>query len=401
MPDCAPQPSQTATPQPRLTGGLVLLFAVTCGFAVANIYYNQPMLVAMATSLGIPASAIGIVAMASQVGYACGLLFLVPLGDGLNRRHLILTQVSALVLVLLGAAAAPNLTVLALTSFGLGVFSTVAQQLIPMAASMADPAKRGSVVGNIMSGLLIGILGARVLSGAVAEFAGWRSMFLLAALFMAVLGGLLYATLPSTKPGVRLSYARLMISLKDLWLREPALREAALEGALMFASFSAFWVTLTLYLASPAFHLGSTVAGGFGLAGIAGAFAAQLAGRLSDRRGPYLVIAVSMAINIAAFIVFGLVGGTLVGLGIGVLLMDFGVQGTQIANQSRIYAASPDAPSRANTVYMVIYFIGGAAGSSLGALAWAHAGWMGVSILGGVCTLLAFAVFVRARLRSR
>jgi predicted MFS family arabinose efflux permease len=339
--------------------------------------------------------------MGCLVGYAIGLMFLVPLGDMLNRRKLILTQLGALIAALIATATAPNLAVLALASVAIGICSTVAQQLIPMAASMAEPSKRGRVVGNIMSGLLIGILGARVLSGVVAEFVGWRAMFGLAALFMAVLGAILFVALPRTTPANKLSYGQLMVSLKDLWHREPVLREASVVGGLLFASFIGFWSTLTLYLASPAFHLGSSIAGSFGLVGIAGAFAAQISGRLSDRIGPHRVIAVSIVVTLISFAVFGFAGGSLIGLVIGVVLMDFGVQGAMIANQSRVYASSPDAPSRANTLFMVNYFILGALGSSIGTLAWAHAGWVGVSALGGVCSLLSLVLFGLARLKRR
>jgi len=357
--------------------------AGACGFGAANIYYNQPMLADIVRDLGSPAAA-GVVPTVTQVGYALGLLLLSPLGDRFDRKTLILA---------LGLAAiSTNLVTLAIASLGIGVLTTFIQQIVPMAAHLAAPAKRGQVVGTVMSGLLIGILGGRVLSGIVAEHLGWREMFGIAAGMMIVLWGVLFALLPRTAPTSGLGYPALMQSLWHLFRAERVLREASAVGGLMFAAFSAFWATLTLYLAGPTYHLGPEVAGLFGLVGIAGALAAPLAGRLADRGGPRRTVGIAIVVAFLAYVVFALAGQSLWGLVAGVLLLDLGVQGAMVSNQSRIYALRPESRSRVNTVYMVIYFAGGSAGSALGVLAWSYGGWLAVSGVGLALALLAFAI---------
>ena len=374
-----------------LTQRAVLVMAGACGFGAANIYYNQPMLADIVRDLGSPAAA-GVVPTVTQVGYALGLLLLSPLGDRFDRKHLILGKLAGLILALVVAAVAPNLITLALASLAIGVLSTFIQQIVPMAAHLAAPAKRGQVVGTVMSGLLIGILGARVLSGIIAEHLGWRAMFGIAAGMMVVLLGILVGLLPRTAPTSGLSYPALMTSLWHLFRAERVLREASAIGGLMFAAFSAFWATLTLYLASPAYRLGPEAAGLFGLVGIAGALAAPLAGRLADRGGPRRTVGIAIVVAFASYVVFAVAGQSLWGLVAGVVLLDLGVQGAMISNQSRIFALRPESRSRINTIYMVIYFAGGSAGSALGALAWSFGGWLAVSGLGLGLTVLAFAI---------
>ena len=384
--------SAAATEKP-LTRNAVLVMAGACGFGVANIYYNQPMLAEMAAGLKDPAVA-GVVPTVTQVGYALGLLLLAPLGDRFDRKKLILIELIGLVAALAVAATAPSLAVLAGASLAVGVLTTLVQQIVPMAAHLAVPERRGQVVGTVMSGLLIGILGGRVLSGVVAEYLGWRTMFWIAAGLMVAMFLVLVRLLPRTAPTSRLKYPALMRSLWHLFRAEPVLREAAIVGALLFAAFSAFWATLTLYLASPAYHLGPQVAGLFGLVGIAGALAAPLTGRLADRGGPRRTVGIGIVTTLAAFVVFALAGKWLVGLVVGVLLLDLGVQGAQVSNQSRVYALQPESRSRINTVYMVLYFVGGSAGSALGALAWGLGGWLAVSGLGLALALIAAVIHV-------
>ncbi|HLZ67085.1 MAG TPA: MFS transporter [Aliidongia sp.] len=380
-------------PEKPLTRNAVLVMAGACGFGVANIYYNQPMLADIARDLANPAAA-GVVPTVTQVGYALGLLLLAPLGDRFDRKHLILVELAGLILALGLAAVATNLATLAVASLAMGVLTTFVQQVLPMAAHLAAPERRGQVVGTVMSGLLIGILGARVLSGIVAEHLGWREMFGIAAGMMVVLSIVLMVLLPRTAPTSTLSYPALLSSLWYLLRAERVLREASAIGGLMFAAFSAFWATLTLYLAGPAYHLGPEAAGLFGLVGIAGALAAPLAGRLADRGGPRRTVGIAIIVAALAYVLFAVAGQSLWGLIAGVLLLDLGVQGAMVSNQSRIYALRPESRSRVNTVYMVIYFVGGSAGSALGALAWGYGGWIAVSALGLVLALMALLVHV-------
>ncbi|AKJ68823.1 MFS transporter [Pandoraea thiooxydans] len=365
-----------------LTRGSVLLMAIACGLTVANLYYNQPMLDDIRRDFGLSASQVGLIPMLTQLGYAFGLLTLTPLGDRVDRRRLILGMLAVLTLSLIGAALSPSLAALGAASFLAGVTSTVAQQIVPLAAQLAEPARRGKTVGQVMSGLLIGILAARTLSGVVATAFGWRDMFWIAAAMMVVLALILARRLPHAPPTTDMSYRQLMVSLLHLARRHPALREASLVGGLLFASFSVFWSTLTLWLASPAFGLGADVAGMFGLVGVVGALAAPVSGRLADHGGPRRVLGVGIAIVVASFVTFGWFGASLWGLAAGVILLDLGVQGCQIANQTRIYALDHAAASRLNTVYMTSYFVLGALGSALGSLAWSHFGWLGVSAAG-------------------
>lgn len=385
--------SESATVEVPLTQRAVLVMAGACGLGAANIYYNQPMLADIVRDLASPAAA-GVVPTVTQVGYALGLLLLSPLGDRFDRKTLILGKLAGLILALCLAAVSTNLVTLAIASLAIGVLTTFIQQIVPMAAHLAAPAKRGQVVGTVMSGLLIGILGGRVLSGVVAEHLGWREMFGIAAGLMVALWGVLFFLLPRTAPTSGLSYPALMQSLWHLFRAERVLREASAIGGLMFAAFSAFWATLTLYLASPTYHLGPEAAGLFGLVGVAGALAAPVAGRLADRGGPRRTVGIAIVVAFAAYVVFAVAGQSLWGLVAGVLLLDLGVQGAMISNQSRIFALRPESRSRINTIYMVIYFAGGSAGSALGALAWSFGGWIAVSGLGLVLALLAFAIHV-------
>ncbi len=386
-------------PFPSLSNRLILMMAGATGLAVANIYYNQPMLAAMAETFGLSAGTIGLVPTVTQLGYAVGLLLIAPLGDKLERRGLISVMAVILIAALLLAALTPSFTVLLVASFMIGVFSTIAQQLVPMAAHLATPERRGAVIGTVMAGLLIGVLGARILSGLVASYAGWQAMYGLAALLMVIMAWMVRTALPVVPPASTLTYLHLMRSLVTLWRCEPVLRQASIIGSLLFGAFSAFWGNLALHLAGPAFGLGADSAGLFGVVGIAGALVAPVIGRLADQQGPDPLVRLGILLVLSGFFVFGLSTHSLVGLMIGVLLLDIGVQVAMIANQARIYALRPEARSRINTVYMVSYFVGGALGSALGAVCYGTAGWPGIAAYG--ITLAALALLVHSRPHRR
>jgi predicted MFS family arabinose efflux permease len=376
---------------------VVLAMAATCAFAVANIYFNQPLLPDLARAFGVPESAAGVVPTATQAGYALGLVLIAPLGDCVERRKLILILIACLAVGLLGAGVAPSLLALAGISFGVGIVATVAQQVVPMAAHLANPKRRGHVVGTVMAGLLIGILGARTFAGIVGDTLGWRAVFVIAAGLMIGVGILVRVVFPISPPTVTLPYLRLIRSPWRILIEERLIREVSCVGALLFGAFSVFWSTLALYLDSPAYHLGATAAGLFGLIGIAGAAAAPLAGKAADRGGARRAVGIGILCTILSFVVMGVFGEHLWGLVVGVVLLDLGVQTAQISNQSRIYTVRPEARSRITTVYMGLYFVGGAVGSAAGSIAWSLAGWTGVSIVGLALATIALVVHTVAR----
>jgi predicted MFS family arabinose efflux permease len=385
----------------HLSRGTLLLLSTVAGVSVANIYYNQPLLDSLRATYPAQAGWVGVVPASTQLGYAAGMLFLAPLGDRFDRRRIILLQTAGLVLALLVAALAPTLATLAAASLAVGVLATIAQQAVPFAAELAPPEERGRAVGTVMSGLLLGILLARTAAGLIAEHFGWRTVFGASIAALVALAGVVILRLPKSQPTSARPYGKLLASMWHLAIELPELRQAALTGAALFAAFSGFWSVLTLLLAGPPFHLGPQAAGLFGIVGAAGALAAPLAGRSADKRGPRAVITLSIVLVALSFVVFGLSKASLVGLVLGVVILDIGVQAAQISNQSRIYALKPEARSRINTVYMVGYFIGGAMGSAVGALAWRNFGWTGVSVAGLAFTLMAMARHLMPRRQAR
>ncbi len=367
---------------PPLPGWLLGLLALTAGITVANIYYCQPLLGTMARAFGVGTGAVTAIAAATQLGYATGLLLIAPLADSCERKGLIVATASVSAVVLAGVALCPTVPWLTAASYLLGTACVTPQLVVPYAASMVAPERRGRTVGAVMSGLLVGILLSRTISGLVGAHAGWRSVYWLACGVMTVLAGVLAVLLPTQRPAQRIPYGKLLASLLPLLGREPVLRRHALIGALGFGAFSAFWTTLSFHLASLPQHYGSQTAGMFGLIGAAGAVAAIVSGRLADRIGPKPLNGAALGLVVVSFGLMAATGRSLVGLAAGVIGMDAGVQGSQISNQARIYALSAELRNRINSVYMVSYFLGGALGSALGARAWETAGWTGVCAFG-------------------
>lgn len=372
-----------------ISPSLIFSMAAACGIAVSNIYYNQPMMVVISASFPNQFGP-ALVPTVTQLGYATGLLLLVPLGDLFERRTLIVAQFMMLALASLLAAVAPTGWALLAASLLLGIGATAAQQIVPVAASLASPARRGAVVGSVMSGLLSGILLSRTLAGLVAAYAGWRAMFLLG-VPLALLGAFMMARMlpKATAPQqTTLRYPALMASMVHLWREEPQLRQATLTQAALFASFSAFWTILALYLDHSVYHLGSSIAGLFGIVGAVGVFAAPAAGRLADRLGGRPVIILGVALTLSAWLLF--IGWTsLIGLTLGVVLLDLGVQSALIANQHVIYGLREEAKGRVNTLFMGGMFLGGTLGSMGAMMAWEKSGWLGVGYFAIGLTLLA------------
>ena len=361
-----------------------LLMAVGVGVAVANIYYCQPLLGIMGRDLHVSDHRIGWIAMLTQAGTALGMLLFVPLGDIVERRALNVRMCVFVAFAAILNAVAPSYSLLALFSFVLGMAGVVPHLILPFAAHLAPEGSRGKVVGTVISGLLVGILLARTAAGFVGAQFGWRAIFWISAGLMLALAFAFWRFLPQSHPTVRMHYFDLLRSVANLVRDHADLRQSAFIGAMLFGAFSVFWTTLVFFLATPPYHYGARTAGAMGLLAAASAALAPIIGRLIDRQSPKLGIMVAVGLAVSSFFVMGLAGHWLFGLGAGVILLDVGVQTGHISNQTRIYNAFPHARSRANTVYMVSYFIGGALGSTLGNLAWSYAGWRGVCGVGAL-----------------
>ncbi|XOQ43199.1 MAG: MFS domain-containing protein [Clostridium sp.] len=371
------------------TKPILFLLAASCAATVANLYYIQPLLSQVAAGFGVPDTNAGIVATATQLGYALGMFFFVPLGDRLERRGLIVKMTLLSGLFLFAAGSSPSLSLLCVFSIALGMATIVPQLIVPLTAHISAPEERGGNIGTVMSGLLIGILLSRTFSGFWGEAFGWRSVFRTMAFVMLLLAVLLRMLLPPCPATTKESYSKLLASLPTLAKTQPVLREASVNGFLMFGAFSAFWTCLVFYLSSPVFGMGSREAGLFGLAGVGGALIAPVVGRIADRKGARFSVGIGVMFSLVSYVILLLAGHTLIGLAVGVILLDLGTQSGQVSNQARIQALSDEMRSRINTVFMISYFAGGAVGSSLSAFLWGKMGWNGVCLVGGGLMVLA------------
>ncbi|MCE0767479.1 MFS transporter [Pseudonocardia kujensis] len=371
------------------------------GVIIANNYYAQPLEAALSAHFAVPSSAIGAVLTLIQLSYALGLATLVPLGDLLERRRLVVTMLSVTVLGLVVVALSPTLPVLAAAAGFVGLTTVAAQILVPFSASIAPEGEQGRVVSTVMSGLLIGILVSRVVAGLVAEVVGWRGVFALGAALTAVAVLALWRTLPVVAPSTSLPYPRLLLSVVRLIRDEPVLRFRMALGASGYASFGALWTSVGFLLAAPPYRLSEATIGLFALFGVAGAVAARFAGRLADRGHSFGATGAFLGLVALSWIPLGLGAFSLVALAIGLVVFDLGVQGSHISNQNTIYALQPQARSRLNTAYMTSYFLGGAAGSGLSSALYATHGWAGVSIAGAAFPTAGFLLWLVVAVRRR
>lgn len=367
----------------ELTQTMLLVFAVTCGMSVANIYYAQPLLDSMATAFAIRPASIGLVVTLTQVGYALGLLFIVPLGDLIDRRKLAVAQtfLSALALVVVGTA--HHASVLFGAMIVVGLLAVVVQVLVAFTATLATPSKRGHAVGLVTSGVVIGILSARFVSGVIADLGGWRSVYLSSAVLMFVVSVSLAWLLPrnATTPTSE-TYEAILRSIPSLFLRDPLLRVRAILALLIFASFSTLWTALVLPLSAAPLFLSHTQIGLFGLAGLAGALAASGAGRLADRGRGQWTTGIALVLLTGSWLPIAFLHSSLIALAIGIILLDLSVQAVHVTNQSLIFAAHPEAQNRLVGGYMVFYSIGSGIGAISATTIYAFLGWPGVAILG-------------------
>lgn len=378
---------------PQLSNRLLLVMACSGGLVVANLYYCQPLLVEMGAALHLSSSQVAAVPTSTQLGYALGILLLVPLGDKLERRSLIVGM-SLVVAVLLGWLASTHSPgQLTAASFAVGCASVTAQLLVPLAAGLAEPAERGRVVGTVMSGVLTGILLARTVSGLIASWLGWRAVFWVAALAMLAVAATLRKMLPpSPAPNPDQSYPGLIASMLTILHRQPLLVRSACTNSMSFGAFSAFWCAMTFLLSAAPFHFSSRSIGLFGLAGVAGALAAPLAGWLSDRYRPSLTVGCGLSALAASFLLLWLARTSVPGLILGTLVLDLGTQMTLIGNQSQIYSLPRELHSRLNALFIGLFFLGGAGGSFLGTLLWTSHGWGGVCLAGAAMALVGLAI---------
>ncbi|WP_066220820.1 MFS transporter [Formosa haliotis] len=383
----------------KLSNSVLYLMSFSAGLVVANLYYNQPLLHQIAVDFGVTESQVSHVALSTQLGYAFGLFFIIPLGDKLSNHKILQFDFVLMVISLLVAATAGSLWLLIVSSFFIGFTSALPQLFVPMAAQLSDDEHRGRAIGIVMSGLLIGILGSRVISGFVGEQFGWRTMYYAASGLMVLLFALLRFKLPRLKPQFKGSYAALLQSMIHYFKTEPELRLASLRGALAFAGLSVFWTTL-VFLMEDNFGYGSTVTGLFGLLGMVGAMGATVAGKLNDKLPKQRILLFSTLLLIISWCIFLVSGHAIFGLILGVVLVDLGMQALHITNQSIIFSKNPEGRNRVNTIYMVSFFIGGAVGTTLGALAWQHYQWTGVSILGLVLSVLILLVLLLSKNRE-
>ncbi|MGM8931752.1 MFS transporter [Salinicola halophyticus] len=391
-------PSSEHAQPPSVPRRLIILLAISAGLSVASLYYVQPLLGILAADIDIDARTAGLIPTLTQLGYALGILLLIPLGDRVDRRRLIVFKAALLALALLATALAPSIATLLVASLAVGLTATIAQDIVPAAAMLAADRERGKVVGTVMTGLLLGILLSRVVSGVVAEALGWRAMFFIATGLIVLVGVALWRGLPRFESTSSLSYRALLATLYHLWRDQPELRRAATAQALLSVAFSAFWSTLSIHLLD-AYQLGSAVSGAFGLAGAAGALAAPLAGRMADRRGPHQVTRIGSAIVVVSFLAMAaepwLSAPWALGLiVIGALGFDFGIQATLVSHQTLIYGLDPAARSRLNAVMFTLVFIGMAVGSALGSYLLGAWGWPGVIALATLASLGALLIRV-------
>ncbi|AGB69660.1 MULTISPECIES: MFS transporter [Rhizobium] len=383
-----------------LTRATIFLFAVASGLAVANAYFAHPLLDVMADDLKLSRTVAGLIVGATQLGYGFGLILLVPLGDLVDRRKLIIVQSLLSVAALISVGSSSSAAMLLASMTAVGFLAVVTQALVAYAASLAHPAERGHIVGVVTSGIVLGILLARSVAGTLTDLSGWRTVYIVSAVLTLVIALLLWRALPrQEKPRSGLSYFGLIRSLGTLLVEEPVLRIRGIIAMLIFANITTLLAPLVMPLTAPPYSLSHTEVGLFGLAGAAGALGAIRAGRWADRGHGQRTTGIALALMLLAWLPISMLDHSILWLILGVLVIDFGLQAVHVTNQGMIYRVRPDAQNRLTAAYMVFYSIGSAVGSSTSTIIYAHAGWSGVCISGtaiSLVTLLFWALTLRA-----
>ncbi|WP_374032055.1 MFS transporter [Bdellovibrio bacteriovorus] len=375
----------------------VFFMTLTCILVVGNMYYNQPLLGILAREFGVTESKVSLVPAFTLIGYALGILFLVPMGDMIERRKLIQGSMTMAGLLAIALPFSPTLGVFCAISCVMGFFNVSQSVLIPFAANLAKPEERGKVVGIVLSGILIGSLMARTLAGFIAQYFGWKTVFIFAGSVSLILSIVSQFVLPMSEPNFKGTYKQLLLSTAKLFRELPTMREAALMGAILFGTFSAFWTTLTFLLEAAPFNYDPKTIGLFGALGMIGALAAPLAGRYADKKGAAATIRMGLYCSMGAFALLALSSTFVAGIILGVLVLDLGIQVAHISNQSRVFSHAPEYHSRLNTIYIFAYFTGGSLGSYVGSTLWSWGQWPAVSLGGlGFC-LIATLIFRRGQ----
>lgn len=393
----APSPDAPRQPAPGLSAAMTFIMAAAAGLICANLYYAQPLAGPIGTAIGLPAHLTGLIVTLTQIGYGLGLLFVVPLGDLLENRRLILIMIGLAVLGVIAAGLSTTTLPFLAASLVIGIASSAVQMIVPFAASLAPEESRGRVVGNVVSGLMVGIMMARPVASFIAQFSNWHTVFFLSAGVMIALAVVLASSLPKRLPQAKMSYGRLLASMIELYRTQPILRRRAFYQACQFGAFSLFWTVTPLVLAGPSFGLSQAGIALFALVGVAGAIASPIAGRLADRNLGRPATGLGIAAVGAAFLITHIAPeGTTIALlllGFAAIMLDFGVSMTLVIGQRAIYSLSAELRSRLNGLFMATFFVAGAAGSAIGAYAFAEGGWLAASMIGTAVSAIGLVYF--------
>ena len=371
-----------------LSNWLVFLMAFAIGVTIASNYYAQPLLHSITHDLNIAVEHAGSIIMAAQFSYAVGLLFITPLGDKFERKHLIIILMVLSTCGLIVSALSKNLWMLIIGTSITGLFSTVAQVLIPFAATLSKPEHRGKIVGTLMSGMLLGILLGRTFAGAISTIADWHYVYLIATSIMSIVTLLLWISLPTYRNTININYFQLLWSIGSLYKQEPILRIRSLLAVISFALFSLLWTPLAFLLSNDPYHYSDFIIGLFGIAGAAGALGSPIVGKLSDKGKGWLATTIGLGLLLLSWLPLSLAQYSIIALILGVVILDFSVQVTHVSNMSAIYQIRPEARSRMNTGYMVCYFIGGMLGSVGSTYLFSHYGWIAIVVSGIILGLI-------------
>ncbi|OTQ33933.1 MFS transporter [Gilliamella apicola] len=371
-----------------LSNWLVFLMAFAIGVTIASNYYVQPLLHSITHDLNIAVEHAGSIIMAAQFSYAVGLLFITPLGDKFERKHLIIILMVLSTCGLIVSALSKNLWMLIIGTSMTGLFSTVAQVLIPFAATLAKPEHRGKIVGTLMSGMLLGILLGRAFAGAISTIADWHYVYWIATGIMVIVTLLLSISLPTYRSTININYFQLLWSISSLYKQEPILRIRSLLAVISFALFSLLWTPLAFLLSDDPYHYSDFIIGLFGIAGAAGALGSPIVGRLSDKGKGWLATIIGLCLLLLSWLPLSFAQYSIIALILGVVILDFSVQVTHVSNMSAIYQIRPEARSRMNTGYMVCYFIGGMLGSVGSTYLFSHYGWIAIVVSGTILGLM-------------